>query len=204
MASDFYRINYKKISDIFKIGLNEAQINLRTNFRCGFIRNETVAKLLFSAMPMSKAVSQMVEGAWVKVYTLAKDDFFGVWHHGIISKIKDGEIISIIHFCSPIGNPDGINEIRETNMAWFLENGKDAQLVKTKPKFPYSVVLERARTQLGKGDYNLSTRNCQHFASHCYTGNAYSTQVLVGGTAGVVVIAFGAICAIHGFAGYPW
>ena len=153
---------------------------------------------------MSKAVSQMVEGAWVKVYTLAKDDFFGVWHHGIISKIKDGEIISIIHFCSPIGNPDGINEIRETNMAWFLENGKDAQLVKTKPKFPYPVVLERARTQLGKGDYNLSTRNCQHFASHCYTGNAYSTQVLVGGTAGVVVIAFGAICAIHGFAGYPW
>lgn len=114
----------------------------------------------------------MEKGVWVKVFTLAKGDTFGIWRHGIISNIEEDKVVSIIHFCTSVDNPDGVREIRETAVEWFLENGKDAQVVDIEPKYPYPVVLERARRQLGRGDYDISSRNCQHFTSWCYTGTA--------------------------------
>ena len=37
--------------------------------------------------------------------------------------------------------------------------------------------VERARSMIGKGDYNLFNHNCEHFAIWCKTGLKQSTQV---------------------------
>jgi hypothetical protein len=39
------------------------------------------------------------------------------------------------------------------------------------------VIIERAMSRLGDGDYNLVFNNCQHFARWCVTGERLSEQV---------------------------
>lgn len=50
--------------------------------------------------------------------------------------------------------------------------------------------VERAESQLGRNDFNLATRNCEHFATWCSTGHWRSTQVrnaAIGGACAVVL-----------------
>lgn len=41
--------------------------------------------------------------------------------------------------------------------------------------------VERARSMIGKGDYNLFNHNCEHFAIWCKTGVMESTQISIEG-----------------------
>ena len=43
--------------------------------------------------------------------------------------------------------------------------------------------VQRARSMIGKGDYNLFNHNCEHFAIWCKTGQLESTQLSLEGMA---------------------
>ena len=43
--------------------------------------------------------------------------------------------------------------------------------------------VQRARSMIGKGDYNLFDHNCEHFALWCKTGQLESTQLSIEGMA---------------------
>ena len=43
--------------------------------------------------------------------------------------------------------------------------------------------VQRARSMIGKGDYNLFDHNCEHFAIWCKTGQLESTQLSIEGMA---------------------
>lgn len=43
--------------------------------------------------------------------------------------------------------------------------------------------VQRARSMIGKGDYNLFNHNCEHFAIWCKTGLNESTQLTMEGIA---------------------
>lgn len=44
--------------------------------------------------------------------------------------------------------------------------------------FPPRIIVERATMQLGAGDYNLVTNNCEHFVKWCRYGNRISGQAV--------------------------
>lgn len=46
-------------------------------------------------------------------------------------------------------------------------------------KFSPNETVRRARSQIGrrKGEYNLATNNCEHFARECKSGKSESKQV---------------------------
>ena len=68
--------------------------------------------------------------------------------------------------------------IQETHLNVFLECGKDAELVTDyEPQFSSEDIVKRAKKHIGKGDYDLPTRNCEHFASWCYRGHTESVQI---------------------------
>ena len=76
----------------------------------------------------------------------------------------------IIHFCIPEQNQDLTTDrvICETSVAYFLEDAEDPQVVDQEPKFSYREIVERAQQYIGKGEYDLKSKNCEHFASWCY------------------------------------
>ena len=43
--------------------------------------------------------------------------------------------------------------------------------------------VQRAKSMIGKGDYNLFDHNCEHFAIWCKTGQFKSTQLNIEGMA---------------------
>ena len=105
-------------------------------------------------------------------------------HHGIVATVPDSDDrdtlltqITIIHFSSPPAG--GSNRIIETSLEYFLQDGEDSEIVDPAedPLFDGDDVVSRARSQLGKTKYNLSCKNCEHFASWCTHGSAFSRQV---------------------------
>lgn len=138
------------------------------------------------------------EGYWVKIYVKSSpSDRFSYWHHGIISSIS-GDDISVIHFTS--SKSDNKRVIRETNLDWFLQSGEIPEVVTDyEPSYEFNEIVKRARSHIGKGEYDLPTRNCEHFASWCYTGKAFSEQVFSFGSAMVVLsVGVGTIGALIG------
>ena len=89
-------------------------------------------------------------------------------------------------------------------MAYFLEDAEDPQVVDQEPKFSYREIVERAQQYIGKGEYDLKSKNCEHFASWCYLGAAYSEQVLFNGIAAIVIIASIAIAGVVSYANQQW
>ena len=94
--------------------------------------------------------------------------------------------VRVIHFCrgdpdrsfpdgTTEGDPDSELRVRETSLAWFTSQGRDACIVAGPPS-PFSPIriVRNARELLGK-------RNCQSFANYCYYGKAVSNAVLTGG-----------------------
>ena len=101
-------------------------------------------------------------------------------HHGI-----DCGDDTVIHFSKATGK--GI--ITRDTMSTFESLAIDENLYAYEYKQcdSPSVVLQRAMSKLGKGEYDLGANNCEHFASWCKTGHKNSHQVgnvvrSVGGT----------------------
>ena len=158
-------------------------------------------------IPVTDFKIKMKPGTWVKEYCRTKG-MFSFWHHGIVSEVdkRTQYPTKIIHFCIPEQNQDLTTErvICETSVAYFLEDAEDPQVVDQEPKFSYREIVERAQQYIGKGEYDLKSKNCEHFASWCYLGAAYSEQVLFNGIAAIVIIASIAIAGVVACANQQW
>jgi hypothetical protein len=143
-------------------------------------------------------------GCTLKVYTYDKTGVVGVWHYGIVSAYEENTETLIIHFCSNVGDSTGEKRIRETSISWFLENGKQAQVVHEEPAYDYKTIVQRARSQIGKGKYDLTVKNCEHFSSWCSQGYSYSSQVAVNGIIAIAAIALGAIFGVLRMSRTQW
>ena len=85
----------------------------------------------------------------------------------------------------------------ETSLEWFIAGGANAQVVDAEPAYPYIEVVARARHHIGASAYSLPTRNCEHFASWCYLGSAFSQQVWAfGAGAGIISVILGVISVV--------
>lgn len=108
---------------------------------------------------------------------------YGVYagYHKIIHYIKgdssfDGRIAetSIEEFCD--GDTLYIAE-EDTLLSIFQEVGVAASFYGPRE------TVQRARSKIGKGGYNLLTHNCEHFAIWCKTGLNESSQLSIEGMA---------------------
>ena len=66
--------------------------------------------------------------------------------------------------------------IQRVPMARFLEAGSPV-IVSYTQCYPPGVVINRAKSLLGKRGYNAVFNNCEHFARLCKTGHGKSQQV---------------------------
>jgi len=151
-------------------------------------------------------MAQLFPGYWIKVYVsqpsnTASSACLPCWHHGIISSVSGGAV-KVIHFTqpetldtvSPTTSTAGDRSVLETSLEWFLVGGTNAQVVDAEPAYSYLEVVARARGHLGATAYSLPTRNCEHFASWCFLGSAFSHQVWAfGAGAGIIGVLLGAI-----------
>eukprot|EP00798_Chlamydomonas_sp_ICE-L_P008669 gene8669-biopygen15572 len=114
-------------------------------------------------------------------------------HDGIVSappeRYSSAADIKVIHYAG--SETHGKRLISETTLAEFLVVGSSARVVNARCRFSPLEVVKRARSQLGRADYNVLGMNCQHFGSWCYEGAAFSREVfkygVVGTSFGLVV-----------------
>lgn len=107
------------------------------------------------------------------VLRVEKDEFLKPYyfHFGIYA--GKGKVI---HFSR--------GEIREDELDVFLEDtgmlNSDIDIMYFDPEYSSKYTLEqsyrRAKSKLGKRDYQLLKNNCEHFAVWCRTGKAVSAQ----------------------------
>ncbi|OCS93459.1 lecithin retinol acyltransferase family protein [Caryophanon latum] len=89
-------------------------------------------------------------------------------HHGIyIGNNK------LIHYS---GEPGTSGTICEVSLKNFVKNNV-FWVAPHQQSFTSTEIIERAKSRLGEGDYNLIFNNCEHFCNWCCTGDAKSSQV---------------------------
>ena len=69
--------------------------------------------------------------------------------------------------------------IREKSLSAFAKGRECGVDESVEQKFSPTETVRRARSQIGKkkGEYNLATNNCEHFARECKSGKSESKQV---------------------------
>lgn len=97
-------------------------------------------------------------------------------HYGIYE--GDGKVID---FSASKGHETDAADacIREKSLSVFA-NGRECGVDDSvEQKFSPKETVRRAQSQLGKkkGEYNLATNNCEHFARECKSGKSESKQV---------------------------
>jgi len=92
------------------------------------------------------------------------------WHHGIEVEGRD-----VIHFVGDYKISDSAY-IRRTSMSEFLK-GEVYEVVHYKDCYPIDKTIRLAKMNIGQGGYDLTEKNCEHFATFCKTGEARSSQV---------------------------
>ncbi len=124
------------------------------------------------------------------IYVLCQKNIVAFQHHGI--DCGDG---TVIHFSKATGKGIITRDTRSTFKSLAIDGNLHTHKYE-KCDSP-SVVIHRAISKLGKGEYNLGLNNCEHFASWCKTGHKKSKQVngVVGhpGTAATLGAAIGSI-----------
>ena len=124
-------------------------------------------------------------------------------HYGVYAADKN----HVIHYTGATGPNDFNGIVRETSLEEFLNGSENfrvctfpehplnlpvfpsknplakiiqfARIIKLLDYHLYSgdEAVERARSKLGQGGYNLALNNCEHFAVWCRTGVKDSSQV---------------------------
>lgn len=95
----------------------------------------------------------------------------------------------VIDFSSSKGHETDAADacIREKSLSAFAKGRECGVDDSVEQKFSPNETVRRARSQIGrrKGEYNLATNNCEHFARECKSGKSESKQVqkLVAGVA---------------------
>ena len=97
-------------------------------------------------------------------------------HYGIYE--GDGKVID---FSSSKGHETDAADacIREKSLSAFAKGRECGVDDSVEQKFSPNETVRRARSQIGrrKGEYNLATNNCEHFARECKSGKSESKQV---------------------------
>lgn len=97
-------------------------------------------------------------------------------HYGIYE--GDGKVID---FSSSKGHETDASDacIREKSLSAFAKGRPLAIDGSVEENFSPNETVRRARSQIGKkkGEYNLATNNCEHFARECKSGKSESKQV---------------------------
>ena len=118
-------------------------------------------------------------------------------HYGIYE--GDGKVID---FSASKGHETDAADacIREKSLSAFAKGRECGVDESVEQKFSPTETVRRARSQLGKkkGEYNLATNNCEHFARECKSGKSESKQVqkVVAGVAVAASVAVAATVAI--------
>ena len=144
-------------------------------------------------------MSDVYPGSWIKVD--CKNLLgLGFEHDGIVVDVKANpttpEDVKVVHFAW--NERDDRRVIVETTLDVFMAMGTNTRIVDVEFTVNPSLVVNRARSQLGRADYNLLGRNCQHFAHWCCHGNAFSREVFKYSAFGA---AFDLVVAFAGFFG---
>lgn len=101
-----------------------------------------------------------------------------VWHEAIF--VSDDEVIE--H-----AKPYEGGKIRRVTLAQF-QGDRSGHVVKHQHCFPPDVVVERARSAIGRGRYGVLSQNCEHFARWCKAGRKQSKQVEIASTAMFILL----------------
>lgn len=146
-------------------------------------------------------------GDHIKVDCKTCAGLFVFEHHGIVSAVP-GSVpsrdtllsdIRVVHFSLPPEGGNEENRVVETSLDYFLRDGSDARLVHPAddPAFEPDVVVARALSQLGKTRYDIGFKNCEHFATWCVHGSAFSRQVYQYGVGfAVAAVVCGIVAAV--------
>lgn len=108
---------------------------------------------------------------------------------------------TVYHWASP-DNTKLNALIRRDPIEFFLREGLLYAVEYAPGKtLPPEVALERARSRLGEGGYDLIEDNCESFVQWCLTGEAYSEQVrtavsVAGGTSGAAGATIGSVALV--------
>ncbi len=168
-----------------------------TRTRVPLLRRPTKFSGAMTTKPVSKLLRMgaIEPSMWLRVDCV---NSFGIAfeHDGIVVGVSDpadSTKIEVVHFAW--SEPAERRVIVITTLQSFLAMGANARVVAELPSFSPEKVVARARSQLGRADYHLFGRNCQHFAHWCYLGSAFSRQIFklcAFGTAfGLVVVVAG-------------
>jgi hypothetical protein len=118
-------------------------------------------------LPFYASGDPIGKGDWVKVWTRS---WGGVWHHGIVRRVVwcyGGYLVEIIH-----NSKDGGVKISE----WYDFAGCESIVfLVARPSSPEHAndIVARAEVNI-RTPYIFFSRNCEHFASFCFNGEAKS------------------------------
>ena len=85
---------------------------------------------------------------------------------------------TVIHFAAIEGSETN-RENAEVHRISFkkFQNDCPVKVIDIEGSLPVEETLQRARSLIGKKGYDISTFNCDHFATWCKTGKYHSIQV---------------------------
>lgn len=109
-------------------------------------------------------VSKPVVGQYGRFYT----------HHGIY--IGGQQVIHYAGYANGLSSSDADKRVSLVS----LEKFRDTQPVQVRQhlgRFSRTAVVQRAKSRLGENEYSLLMRNCEHFATWCWTDVEHSEQV---------------------------
>lgn len=121
-------------------------------------------------------------------------------HHAIVKKVIDDETVEVIHYSGPpADNREAISS--SSSSSWLLSSSnksaaeirrdrvnlsklaskKKLYRIDYKEENTLDTVVAQAESRIGahglqSQEYHLFKNNCEHFATWCKTGKAYSTQ----------------------------
>lgn len=90
------------------------------------------------------------------------------YHYGI-----KGYGDSVVHLT---GNSKTQAKVQITSLRDFSQGEVIEKVSPILPSFPPEIVVARALSFVGVSGYNISQRNCEHFAWYCKTNQAISLQ----------------------------
>lgn len=109
-------------------------------------------------------VSKPVFGQSCRFYT----------HHGIY--VGGQQVIHYAGYANGLSSSAQERRVSLVSLKQFCD-GQPPQIRQHPLRYSRQAVVQRARSRLGEDEYSLLLRNCEHFATWCWTGEERSEQV---------------------------